>query len=171
MFILNYLHVVPITKDISLFTRRFSFADLSPGDERIWHIIQPSLDVSQPTVRTLKPTPFILPDNLVDLLFILPTSYQGPEISIDGLVRTLGSVRLVQSSLPLQSTNAPGNPTSKPRIRRHESVKNSGGGKSRKRVKRRLSIDGGAKIAPFIVRPPVDLFEQRFLDREAAKRQ
>lgn len=83
----------PIARDISLFSRRFGFAELQPAsDERVWTILQANPHPSpEGHVRQSKPKLAVNTDLMADLVLRLPPPhvYTGPVIEQEALVRLL----------------------------------------------------------------------------------
>jgi cleavage stimulation factor subunit 3 len=87
-----------LSTEITVFCRQYSYDELGVGVDRIW--IDPSSvsNSNAPIGTTIKP--FHIPTPVQDLIDSLPLDYDGPIISIDGIVRLLQVVSLMGSAPP-----------------------------------------------------------------------
>jgi hypothetical protein len=190
-----------ISKDISLFARRFGYGELQPAEERVWTILQATPSPSTDLVRSVKPKFAFATDLVADLTLRIPPAhmYSGPGIEPELLVRLLQTATDPQRPKQID-VDMPREPTRLSRSkhngdRRDHSTHEDRGrgprskksGKSSQRESRRDSRSGDDRRDRRENRkairsrsPPSrsagttlthdDIFEQRYLQREADRK-
>ncbi len=171
----------PITKDISLVSRRFAYGELGPTEERMWLLLQVNPKGSNEVFyRAPKPKISLKLDLIYDLSLHLPPShlYEGPSVDPELLVNLLRTANDPGTSFkPSKSTSSSTREKdrhgrekersqrrhrSRSRSRRRESSGRSSRNRSRSPSHKASKHDSNSKHD--------DIFEQRHREREASRK-
>lgn len=151
-----------ISHNLSVFSRQYSYNEITPVVDRIWAVLEGN--VGSPPIGSRKqlPKPFTIPEAILELGDSLPSpsSYDGPLINPEGLVRLLQVVRPMPDGMPPAMPAAP--PVTRPSTRGSARTTTT----TSKRRRNRLADDGPERAEPTRNAPREnDLFAQRFHDR------